>query len=310
MDLDWLEDFILLVDAGGFSRAAERRGLGQPAFSRRISGLETWVGAKLIARGTHRVVLTPAGERFRSLTEEVLRRLQQARDEVRELDKMSGPTLRFACTYALSLTYFAPWLKNMEEKSAEQSNVRLTVESMTACEAAILDGRAQFVMCHYHDAVATPLSGNQFLSVALDNDPLIPITAPTANNRPLFNLDEPAAKSVKFLNYTKDSGLSRILSGVWDAEGAPPNLDPVFTSHASTTLAAMARDGRGVAWVPQCFVMDDLERGRLVRAGSGKWDLATTIKLFRPKARLSEPAENFWSAVLARAKGGQPFVGR
>ncbi|MCB2102451.1 MAG: LysR family transcriptional regulator, partial [Rhodobacterales bacterium] len=36
MELSWLEDFVALAETGSFSRAAERRNLTQPAFSRRI----------------------------------------------------------------------------------------------------------------------------------------------------------------------------------------------------------------------------------------------------------------------------------
>ncbi|MET1083646.1 MAG: LysR family transcriptional regulator [Burkholderiales bacterium] len=75
MELAWLEDFLALVDCGNFSRAAERRHVTQPAFSRRVRALEAWVGAALFDRRTHAVALTRAGERFRPVAEEALRRL-------------------------------------------------------------------------------------------------------------------------------------------------------------------------------------------------------------------------------------------
>jgi hypothetical protein len=59
MELDWLEDFLALVEHQHFGRAAEARNVSQPAFSRRIRLLETWLGAPLFNRDTHRVALTP-----------------------------------------------------------------------------------------------------------------------------------------------------------------------------------------------------------------------------------------------------------
>ncbi len=106
MELSWLLDFLELSDLGVFSRAAERRHLSQPAFSRRIRALEEWVGVPLFERDSRHVRLTPAGERFRPVAEETVRRLSQARDEAREADGAVGTTLRFACTHALSLTFF------------------------------------------------------------------------------------------------------------------------------------------------------------------------------------------------------------
>src|SRR3546814_17458980 len=66
--------------------------LTQPAFSRRIRALEDWVGATLVNRDTHRIALTEAGQAFRVLAEEIMRRLTLGRDHVREI----GGTLRSA----------------------------------------------------------------------------------------------------------------------------------------------------------------------------------------------------------------------
>ncbi len=44
MDLIWLEDFLAIAEEGGFSRAAERRHVTQPALSRRIKVLEEVAG--------------------------------------------------------------------------------------------------------------------------------------------------------------------------------------------------------------------------------------------------------------------------
>ena len=78
MEIKWLEDFLCLVDTRNFSRSAEVRATTQPAFSRRIKGLEEWIGARLFDRSKQPISLTPAGEKFRPIAEEVLRRLSRA----------------------------------------------------------------------------------------------------------------------------------------------------------------------------------------------------------------------------------------
>jgi LysR family transcriptional regulator, hypochlorite-specific transcription factor HypT len=50
MDTAWLEDFLAIVEEGGFRRAADRRAVSQPVFSRRIKALEEWVGTSLSDR--------------------------------------------------------------------------------------------------------------------------------------------------------------------------------------------------------------------------------------------------------------------
>src|SRR4051812_5323582 len=105
MEMAWLEDFLAILECGGFSRAAERRNVTQPALSRRIRALEQWIGTPLLDRSTHAVTLTPAGQIFRVTAEDLLR-LQLGRDAAREAASTASETLRFASTHALSLTSF------------------------------------------------------------------------------------------------------------------------------------------------------------------------------------------------------------
>ena len=61
LDLDQLRAFDRVVREGSFSRAALALGIGQPAVSTRIRGLEAAVGGAVFTRG-RRVALTPRGE--------------------------------------------------------------------------------------------------------------------------------------------------------------------------------------------------------------------------------------------------------
>jgi DNA-binding transcriptional LysR family regulator len=63
MDLDQLMAFDRIVREGSFGRAALALGIGQPAVSTRIQGLERGLGGALFLRG-RRVSLTPLGESF------------------------------------------------------------------------------------------------------------------------------------------------------------------------------------------------------------------------------------------------------
>lgn len=64
LDPDDLVLFARVVEAGSFSRAAERHGIPKATVSRRISGLETRIGERLLTRTTRRLSLTEFGERM------------------------------------------------------------------------------------------------------------------------------------------------------------------------------------------------------------------------------------------------------
>jgi DNA-binding transcriptional LysR family regulator len=290
MDVDWLEDFLALIDAGNFSRAAEKRAVSQPSFSRRIRSLEEWVGATLIDRSTHTVRLSAAGDRFRTTAEETLRRLKLGREEARAAAKAASETLRFASTHVLSLTFFPSWLRSLEVDVQTNATIELIADNMVACERLMIEGRAQFLLCHHHEAANVRL-GSDFRSIRLGSDVLLPVAAPQV-------VAAGITSETPQLAFTNDSGMGRILAAAWAARGLPPRAQPGFASHLASVLTAMARDGRGVAWSALSLVSDDLALGRLVRAGAEEDEVPIEIRLWRPKVRQSPAAEALWSRLL------------
>ena len=307
MDVSWLLDFLALAETGNFSRAAARRNITQPAFSRRIRLLEDWVGAPLVDRSTHQAALTPAGERFRPAATEVLRRLLLGQEEAREAAQANAATLRFAATHALSLTFFPAWLRALEEE-APVGAVSLAADHMQACEALMLEGRANFLLCHHHPAAAALLDPKSFTSVRLGDDVLMPVSVPGPgpDGGPLHALPGRQDAPVPFLAFTGASGMGRILAACQSLQADPIWLETVFTSHVATVLKSMARDGRGMAWTPRSLAADDLAAGALVRAGDAGWDVPIEVHLFRPRSRQSQAAEAFWSRVARGGGAGCP----
>ncbi|WP_042698758.1 LysR family transcriptional regulator [Azospirillum sp. B506] len=304
MELSWLDDFLALVDCGNFSRAADARHLTQPAFSRRIRALEDWAGTPLFDRSAQPVTLTEAGRRFRPFADETVRRLLQGREEARLAAQSEAATLRFAATHALSLTFFPSWLRALEAR-ARLGAITLSSDSMEACERLMLAGQAQFLLCHAHPAAAGRLDAESFRSVVVGGDRLLAVTAPDAGGRPRHLLADGQDAPLPHLSYSRESGMGRILEAVRAAQPLPAVLDTVFTSHLAAVLRTLARDGRGVAWLPESLIAEDLARGTLVRAGipagDERWTVPVQIRLVRPRARQSKAAESFWTLAVEAA---------
>lgn len=296
VDTAWLEDFLALAACANFSRAAEQRHMTQPAFSRRIRQLEDWTGTPLFNRGTHRIALTPAGERFHPVADEMLRRLHFAREEALEAAETASLTLRFAATHALSLTFFPTWLRGLE---AERSvgPINLAADHMQACEHAMLQGQAHFLLCHHHPSAATLLQPQAFAAISLGSDTLMPVTAHGTDGAPIHRLPGTRDQPVPLLAYSSTSGLGRILAAIRPQDARSDTLKPVFTSHVATVLKSLAITGRGIAWLPRSLVSDELADGRLMRAGDPAWDVEIEVRLLRPRSRQSRAVEAFWERV-------------
>lgn len=64
LDANDLILFAHIIEAGSFSRAAERTGLPKSTLSRRLTQLETKLGERLLTRSTRRLAITEFGERL------------------------------------------------------------------------------------------------------------------------------------------------------------------------------------------------------------------------------------------------------
>ncbi len=302
METGWLEDFVKLAEEGNFSRAAEARNMTQPAFSRRIRALEDWVGAVLVDRDTHRIALTEAGSAFRTVAEDLLRNLALGRDRVREIGGAQASELRFASTHALSGSFFPEWLQSLEQ-GRDPGTVTLIADHMVACERFMLEGRADFLLCHHHPAASHRLDPAGFVSLHLGDDMLIPVSA-ADRGVPKYRLPGSAEQPLPYLEFEERSGMGRILQAARQTMDGISQLKPVFRSHMASVLLTMARDGRGVAWAPLSLARADLDSGRLALAGGEEWNVPIEIRIFRPRARRNRRGETFWS--MLKEQTGQP----
>jgi LysR family transcriptional regulator, hypochlorite-specific transcription factor HypT len=309
MEVRWLEDFLSLVDTRNFSRSAELRFTTQPAFSRRIKSLEEWSGTTLFDRSTQPISLTAAGGQFRPVAEEVLRRLYQIREDIRRVDKAAASTISFAATHSLSLSFFPRWIRSMEERAGVLIT-RLDSDHAEECVQSLLKGHCHFMLCHTHASVEVNLPASDFTSIAVGEDRLLAVSAPGTHGGPLHLLPGRRDKPVRFLAYAETSAIGRAVEKMLARRSDPAHFERVFVSHLAAVLESMAREGRGLAWLPESQVVDDLNGGRLVLAGDETWVIPIEIRLFRSNEPLPPKAEEFWSHVIGGAAQHDPSAAK
>jgi DNA-binding transcriptional LysR family regulator len=286
MELLWLEDFNALAESGNFSRAAELRHVSQPAFSRRIRALETWVGVDLFERTTQGAVLTEAGKSMLGNARELTRRLHQMRADAQEVAGKAIRTLHFAATHSLSFTFFPAWIRTIES-GAPIEGIRLHSDNMAACEQLLLNGEVQFLICHQHPVVPPRFDGNRFESKVIGVDVLLALQSP----------DLITTQRTPFLAYTAESGLGRIVASHLQSKPEHPRMETVFSSHLAAVLLSMALQAKGIAWLPETLAATEMAAGRLIPTTVGLEDISTEIRIFRPKIPLGDGAERFWSGL-------------
>jgi DNA-binding transcriptional LysR family regulator len=298
MNLSWLEDFLALAASGNFSRAADDRSMTQPAFSRRIRALELWLGADLFERTRQPATLTDTGKWFDRIARDMLAQAAKIPGEVKAFNEANSKTLRIASTHALSFTFMPGWLRGLESHTTV-GPVRLISDVMQHCEALLLDSQVQFLLTHTHASAAGPLDEKGYPSIEVGYDLLIPVSAPPKDATPQHLLDKGTVTSpTKLLSYSPESGIGRIVAETQASVAQTLPTETIFTAHLASVLRTMAIDGRGMAWLPETLIAEDMKRGLLVEAAPHHWCIPMQIRLYRDKAAMSPAGEDFWAANL------------
>jgi DNA-binding transcriptional LysR family regulator len=90
MRLKQLADFLAIVECGSIRAAARLLGVSQPAITRSLRRLETDVGAVLLQRTSHGILLTPTGRAFFGRVRVAHAELQKAQDEAAKGEASEG----------------------------------------------------------------------------------------------------------------------------------------------------------------------------------------------------------------------------
>lgn len=293
MEIRILEDFLALARIQSFSRAAEQRHSTQSAFSRRIQALEAWLGVTLVDRGTVPLTITPAGEMFAEVAEDVLRMLRQARDEAKAVAKQQSSVVSFAVTHSLALTFFPRWLREIERDTGPIS-IALFSHDAERCREAVAEGRCHFMICHFDSRMGGDYDMRRVRSVPVGRDCLIPVIEP-ARKKLVPELPGRPTSKIPYLAYTEGSSIGRSLELFLQDKTA--YVEPRFRTSLADAIKGMILEGEGMGWLPETVIRQELESGRLVRAGDESWDVDVEIRMFRAATRLPFSAERLWKSV-------------
>src|ERR1700722_7368998 len=112
LDLEDLETFVEVADAGGVSAAARRLGVAKSIVSRRLVRLEAELGIQLLARTTRGAALTEAGVTFREHAQRACAEIDLARETILPAGDLRG-RLRIAAPLSFGPTHLAPVLAQL-----------------------------------------------------------------------------------------------------------------------------------------------------------------------------------------------------
>lgn len=103
-----LKSFVMVVEYGGFAKAARRIGLATSSVTRQVNALEGDLGTQLLNRSTRSVTLTDAGERYYEQASRILGDLDEANRDISGADSLPRGLLRVSLPVAFGRLHVAP----------------------------------------------------------------------------------------------------------------------------------------------------------------------------------------------------------
>ena len=261
MELKWLEDYLTLVDTGNFTAAAALRNVSQPAFSRRIQALESWLGIELIDRSRRPLRFTAAALEHESTLRNLANLIYQARNQVR-FSMGDQVRLTVAAQHSLLATPFLPRFLEKVAASVQNLNYSVVSENMDSCVALFLKGAVDLLVIYESAPQASAILPHLSLRKDLGSDEMTLVARPQIlkqlqarrQDRPLPLLVYPIGSF--FGNVVWNDAVPRVLR--------EQNATIACESTFAVGLREMAIAGTGAAWLPRSIVLDELRRGDLV----------------------------------------------
>jgi DNA-binding transcriptional LysR family regulator len=300
MNLGWIRDLEHIAQTGSFSQAASRSNVSQPALSRRIKAMETWVGASLVDRSHHPVTLTGAGMQMLEAGQQALARLNNERKSIREAQSLPDRyVVTFAAQHSIGWRFYPAWLQAFELAYGPILS-RLRADDLTNCLQDLRAGTVDFVMGYESrkSSIVTDLTAAQ--SIRIGRDVLVPVAKIGPNGRPLFNLDRKGASTIPYIQFGATAPIAQHITPLLDVGSLRSRLKVVYENSMSGALRIRVREGIGIAWLPRSLVLPDLEAGLLGLAGGKRWEVALDIKLVRRREHTNPLTSKIWAFLERR----------
>jgi DNA-binding transcriptional LysR family regulator len=248
LDIEGLQTFVAVADAGGVSAAARRLGVSKSIVSRRLSRIEAELGVQLLARTTRGAALTEAGNTFRDHAARASAEIDTARETILPTGDLRG-RLRVAMPLTFGPTHFAPVLAEMARQ-----HPKLHIHSYYS------DRFVDLIAEGFDCAIRTGYLQDSNL-IAKRIGPFHGKLVASPDYIEAHGSPETPDNLVTHQALMQGTETWQFMDG-----GKVVTVQPQgrFKADNAMALAAAAVAGLGIAWLPDCIIHDYVASGALV----------------------------------------------
>ena len=256
MELKWLEDLLVLLEEQSISRAAQRRHVTQPAYSRRIRQLEQWLGVELVDRSTKPIKIRSAGLALEDDVRDLVNRFYGLRNSVHE----TRERVTFVAQHTLAISRFPALIRGVKARLPE-SSYRVVPANYEECEALFYND-ADLLLCYQNAQRQFDFSHKTVRQLKLGKDRLVPVASKYMAEQ-LGRISPGMA--IPLLMYQQGGFLAEAL-----ASSCLPDVirdyrvESVCESAFSASLKEMVLADMGIAWLASEIIEQELADNKLV----------------------------------------------
>lgn len=250
--LEELRAWVVVVDTGSITAAAEQLSQTTSGISRALSRLEKKLQTTLLHRTTRRIALTEEGQIFLEHAREILRSVETAEEQIAQRREIPSGRLRVNAATPFMLHVIVPLLDEFTARypliQLELNTDDLVIDLLEQqTDIAIRIGELRDSSIH-----ARAL-GSSRLRLVASPDYLAKYGVPTR---------------VEDLDDHRLLGFSQLdrhnVWPVWKSEGEPLQIKPTMSASSGETLRQLAVYGQGIVRISDFLSREDRASGRLV----------------------------------------------
>lgn len=277
MDLRWFDDILVLLEEGNMTRAANRRNITQPAFSRRIRGFEDWLGTPVLDRKVNRVDLSPALSANEAEIRALTTRIRELRGKIATYDPASTTTTIAAQHSSIYSTFPDMALRALKEFPSLKFRVR--AGNQRDCVSMFLRGDATMLMFYEAEGAAPLPFGDTVKRGTWGADRLVPVVG--GSMRYAVAGDGSIAEDSPAIIYPEESHFGAMFNGAEKQFATrSQTINTVFETAFSNGIKELVLKGLGVAWLPVSMTHLEIENGQLVNLSNRYGSLPLNIALY------------------------------
>lgn len=137
-----MEAFISLVEERSFSRAAKKMLLTQPALTKNIKNIESYLGVRVVNRSNAGISLTPEGKIIYAYAQHVVKLRNDAREKILKLHENTGGNI-YVSASTIPATYILP--RVLSEFRSGHPDIMVYIRTADSEDALnmVLDGEVE-----------------------------------------------------------------------------------------------------------------------------------------------------------------------